>query len=69
MLARSEAPRFDVLTADTPEAALMALACEGVDIILLDLRLPDSEGLETLQRMTTGKWRWKRSGRARAPTW
>lgn len=51
MLARSDSPRFELRTATSLGASLAALAGERVDIVLLDLRLPDCDGLETLQRL------------------
>jgi two-component system, cell cycle sensor histidine kinase and response regulator CckA len=42
---------FDVLTVTRLEAALELLERERIDVILLDLGLPDSAGLETLSRI------------------
>ena len=42
---------FDVVWAETLESALDRLGDDGVDIVLLDLMLPDSEGLATFQRL------------------
>jgi glutamate dehydrogenase (NAD(P)+) len=42
---------FDLVTADTLEAGLAALEPGDVDLVLLDLGLPDSQGLETLLRL------------------
>lgn len=43
--------KFEVLWACSLEQALAVLQEREVDVILLDLNLPDSEGLETFQRM------------------
>jgi glutamate dehydrogenase (NAD(P)+) len=51
LLARSEHPTFDVAVAGTLEAALERLAHGGVDVVLLDLMLPDSTALETFYRI------------------
>jgi DNA-binding NtrC family response regulator len=40
----------DVLEAETGEAALHALS-EGVDVVLLDYRLPDTDGASVLRRI------------------
>ena len=56
---------FDVLNVTRLAAALELLERENIDVILLDLGLPDSAGLETLSRILkaapTGNdcgWRW-----------
>lgn len=43
--------RFRVVEAETLAEALEILERETVDLILLDLALPDAEGLETIQRV------------------
>ena len=48
MLGRAEASQFEVQTADTLMGALDLLGPGGFDVILLDLSLPDSDGLGTL---------------------
>jgi len=50
MLRSVETPRFELLHAPNLAAALER-ATDGIDVILLDLKLPDSEDLETLQRV------------------
>lgn len=45
------APAFQVETAGCLAAGLERLARGGIDLVLLDLMLPDSEGLETLDRV------------------
>ena len=46
---RLKSEGYDVLEADTGRAALDQLA-EGVDLVLLDYRLPDSDGVTILGR-------------------
>ncbi|HXJ43245.1 MAG TPA: response regulator [Bryobacteraceae bacterium] len=48
MLGRADTPRFEVRTADTLRGALDLLGPGGFDVVLLDLSLPDSDGLGTL---------------------
>ncbi len=43
--------RFDLEQVGAVEAALERLADAGIDVVLLDLALPDSHGLETLDRV------------------
>jgi CheY-like chemotaxis protein len=50
LLRSVETPRFELLHAPNLAAALER-ATDGIDVILLDLRLPDSEDLATLQRV------------------
>ena len=40
-------PRYEVRTAMTLKSGLEKLFWEGADVVLLDLTLPDSKGLET----------------------
>jgi two-component system cell cycle response regulator len=47
-------PRYQVLTARDAASALALLEREPIDLILLDLRLPDLDGLEVLRRLRTG---------------
>src|SRR5674476_1586940 len=42
---------FDIVCADRLSAAKPYFAAGGIDIILLDLGLPDSQGLDTLRRV------------------
>jgi two-component system KDP operon response regulator KdpE len=42
---------FDVLTAATAKAALSALVSEPVDLMLLDLGLPDYDGMEVIKKV------------------
>ncbi|HET9252130.1 MAG TPA: sigma-54 dependent transcriptional regulator [Candidatus Eisenbacteria bacterium] len=46
-----EAEGFQVTTAETGQAGLRALERETVDLVLLDIRLPDLTGIEVLQRI------------------
>lgn len=49
LLAKSETVKFDVLHADRLSTGLESLEREAVDVVLLDLGLPDSAGLATFQ--------------------
>ncbi len=51
MLAESRAIRFELAVADRLSTGLERLALGGIDAILLDLSLPDSHGLDTLDRL------------------
>jgi len=42
---------FDTTTADSGEMALTLAKSDSPDVILLDLRLPDSDGLEICQQL------------------
>jgi len=50
ILAAAESPRIDVEEAETLAAALERLSGGGIDLVLLDLNLPDSEGIVTFER-------------------
>lgn len=50
-LAGPQGPRFDVRVTDTVSAAEAEVLSGAYDAILLDLGLPDSEGLSALQRL------------------
>lgn len=50
MLRSLDTPRFELLHAPNLSSALDRVH-DGADVILLDLNLPDSEDLETLQRI------------------
>lgn len=43
--------RFETESADDLASALVRVASGGIDLVLLDLHLPDSQGLETLARL------------------
>jgi PAS domain S-box-containing protein len=45
------APQYAIKVADTLQTALRCLQTEEVDVVLLDLTLPDSVGLETFHRI------------------
>jgi diguanylate cyclase (GGDEF)-like protein/PAS domain S-box-containing protein len=47
-------PDFSVRTAETLRAAIECLRKERFDVLLVDLSLPDSHGLETVQRILPG---------------
>lgn len=51
LLGRSEYPIFDVQHAGTVRDGLERLAKGGIDVVLLDLILPDSSGLDTFYRL------------------
>jgi len=51
MLSRERPGAFDIRRADSLSAALQAVAQEGMDVVLLDLGLPDSRGLATFVRL------------------
>ncbi|MGE5193696.1 MAG: Glu/Leu/Phe/Val dehydrogenase dimerization domain-containing protein [Deltaproteobacteria bacterium] len=48
MLAESRDSSFELTHADRLKKGLERIAAGGIDVVLLDLSLPDSEGLETL---------------------
>ena len=50
MLAEARGVTFELKHVDRLQAALEQLAEEGIDVVLLDLGLPDSGGLETLSK-------------------
>ena len=51
LLAQSKRPAFEVVAVDRRAAALPRLAPGGIDVVLLDLMLPDSEALDTFYRV------------------
>jgi glutamate dehydrogenase (NAD(P)+) len=51
LLDGSNAPRFEVLTASTLSEGLTRLDEDGIELVLLDLVLPDSQEMETFARM------------------
>jgi PAS domain S-box-containing protein len=54
MLRLASASAFDIVVIDRLDTALDLLRRERVDVILLDLALPDSHGVETFARMQRG---------------
>ena len=57
LLTEASAVEFDVARVERLADAIERLKAETFDIILLDLRLPDSAGLETFTRMRVTKRR------------
>jgi glutamate dehydrogenase (NAD(P)+) len=51
VLAKSEFEQFEIQTAETLEEGLARFAADRYDVVLLDLMLPDSQGIETFERM------------------
>jgi diguanylate cyclase (GGDEF)-like protein len=51
-LRESEAAEFDVEVVRRASEALASLEAGGIDVILLDLSLPDAHGLETVRRIS-----------------
>ncbi len=51
MLAKSEDGKFEVVAMDRLDTALEQFTKERFDVVLLDLMLPDSEGIKTFERM------------------
>jgi len=51
LLGRSEHPALDVVAVGSLAAALERLAAGGIDVVLLDLMLPDSAALDTFYRI------------------
>ena len=51
MLADSEAERYELVQVARLDQALVTLASESIEVILADLGLPDSQGLETIKRL------------------
>jgi PAS domain S-box-containing protein len=50
-LAEAGPDRFVILQADRLAGGLVYLSQPGIDVVLLDLTLPDSDGVETLNRL------------------
>lgn len=51
MLAKARGARFDLECADRLSTGMKRLARGGIDVVLLDLSLPDSRGLNTFHRL------------------
>ena len=51
MLAEGKVSRFDLVCADRFSDGMARLAERAIDVVLLDLSLPDSRGLETFVQM------------------
>ena len=43
--------QYDVVLAESGEAALNKLKAENIDLVLLDIEMPDMNGIETFERM------------------
>jgi len=43
--------KYNVVTADTGEGALLRVKRENIDLLLLDIKLPDMDGLEVLKQI------------------
>ena len=43
--------QYDVVLAESGEAALNKLKTENIDLVLLDIEMPDMTGIETFERM------------------
>ena len=54
ILHNAPGPRFEVQWVERLAAALDSVRSPGLDVILLDLGLPDSRGVETFSRMQSG---------------
>ena len=52
-LSKEKSPQFDLESASGLQAGLERLGQGGTDVILLDLSLPDSQGLDTFHRVHT----------------
>ena len=48
---RLQIRKYDVRVATSGEAALLAISTERPDIVLLDLKMPGIDGMETLKRI------------------
>lgn len=51
MLRRGEAGTFDLVQAERLDEAIRHLQTQNFDVVISDLTLPDSQGLETFQRL------------------
>lgn len=51
---KKEAPRYQIECAERLSSGLDRLSSGGIDLVLLDLGLSDSQGLATLQKVVTG---------------
>ncbi len=54
ILQEETSPRFDLEDAERLDDGLRRLAKGGIDVVLLDLSLPDSQGIDTLHRAHAG---------------
>jgi DNA-binding NarL/FixJ family response regulator len=51
MLKEARVPRFDLCVADRLESGIERLGQDHYDVVILDLGLPDSQGLESLREL------------------
>lgn len=58
---REASDEFDLQQVDSLKAALAELDRAAVDVVLLDLGLPDSQGLETFERVRRGGGRGRQA--------
>lgn len=52
MLNEAEGIRFDLVAVDRLSDGLQCLRADGIDLVLLDLSLPDSQGMDTLAQVS-----------------
>jgi DNA-binding response OmpR family regulator len=52
---RAFQPRYDLVFASTGAEALILLAEQKPDVAVLDMRLPDTDGIELLRRIRTSQ--------------
>jgi CheY-like chemotaxis protein len=53
ILVQSQNPKFDILSAENLAEGLEKLVTDKVDVVLLDMTLPDSNGIDTLRKVLT----------------
>ncbi len=53
ILQQSQNPRFEIFSAEKLAEGLEKLVCDDVDVVLLDMTLPDSSGIDTLRKALT----------------
>lgn len=50
-LSKTSDPAIKLIVADTLNKGLKCIAAENIDVILLDLNLPDSQGIQTFHKV------------------